>query len=315
MTDFIKNQAATEYVMGAIERAKLSHAYILCGQDDILLDIFADFFINAILCENSAENPPFCKKCSNCIKMKNKTHPDIMTLDNEGNIKIEQIRAITRDIHILPNEAQKKLYVIKNAQNMTTSAQNSLLKALEEPTGHVVFLLLADSKSSLLPTVCSRSIILQMSPLPQQEILHYLKKSMPETAQENISCAAKVADGSISAAISFLESLDNETLTTVKAMLNCLNNRSKYGYVRQCQKLQKSRDFFINTIKIFTAILYQIVILRKNIFDDVSCDAITNKHAYRLFVEANTAISAINANASLKLTAINFLCRSLDEWA
>ncbi len=114
------------------------------------------------VCSDSANRP--CGVCRNCRKVKKGIHPDVITiglpLDDKGKpkkeIQVEQIRDMISDAYILPNEAERKVYIIENADCMNISSQNAALKLLEEPPAGVVILLCAVNAGQLLPTVRSR---------------------------------------------------------------------------------------------------------------------------------------------------------------
>lgn len=115
-----------------------------------------------ILCTSEGERP--CGRCASCGKIERNTHPDVFFIsrltDAKGNpkrdIAVDQIREISADAYILPNEADRKVYIILEAEKMNTSAQNAALKLLEEPPNGAVLLLCTDNPAALLPTVRSR---------------------------------------------------------------------------------------------------------------------------------------------------------------
>ena len=116
-----------------------------------------------LLCEG--ENPP-CGKCRDCRKALAGIHPDVIRVERQRDDKgkprreiyVDQIRAVTTDAVIAPNEAQRKVYILDDADCMNPQAQNALLKALEDPPGHACFILCTASADALLPTVRSRVV-------------------------------------------------------------------------------------------------------------------------------------------------------------
>jgi len=134
------------------DSGRLSHAYITAGS-------FAEMLALAAVCSGTGTKP--CKTCAHCVKALNGIHPDIITIgkqDNKREILIEQIRELKRDVIIVPNEAEKKAYIINDADTMNVNAQNAFLQILEEPPGHVVFILKSEAPDKLLPTVRSRCV-------------------------------------------------------------------------------------------------------------------------------------------------------------
>ena len=135
-----------------------SHAYIVWGGSNDACSAFAQKLAMAMICEGPGKKP--CGKCVHCEKAQRAIHPDIILYDHDiqsRTIYVDQIRALREDAVIMPNEAAKKVYIINHAGSMNVSAQNALLKVLEEPPGGTSFILVVETPQELLPTVRSRS--------------------------------------------------------------------------------------------------------------------------------------------------------------
>ena len=147
---------------------RLSHAYLLTGPDGAVNDAAARLAA-ALLCP---EPDAPCGRCRSCRKVFAGIHPDVVTVErlpgDKGQLRreivVEQIRQATSDAVIMPNEADRKVYVIREADRMNAAAQNALLKALEDPPGHACFILCAEAADALLPTVRSRCVRQDDSP-------------------------------------------------------------------------------------------------------------------------------------------------------
>ena len=138
--------------------AKLSHAYIASGR-------MADAIAMAAVC--SGVDPRPCMSCVHCAKSSRGIHPDITIVSKPGGkreILVDQIRALKRDIIVVPNESSKRAYIIDEADSMNISAQNAFLRILEEPPAHAVFILRTTAPTDLLPTVRSRCVELKGKP-------------------------------------------------------------------------------------------------------------------------------------------------------
>ena len=132
---------------------RLSHAYIAEGGN-------ADLIAGAAICSGNGEPKP-CMICNQCKKYMRGIHPDVIfvnRLPKKREILVDQIRELKRDVIVLPNEAEKKVYIINDADTMNTSAQNAFLQMLEEPPSHTVFILKTGNPSTLLPTIRSRCV-------------------------------------------------------------------------------------------------------------------------------------------------------------
>ena len=102
-----------------------------------------------------------CRVCKHCVKVSRGVHPDVIPIsveDGKREITVDQIRALKKYLIVIPNEAERKVYVINDADLMNRNAQNALLQALEEPPSYTVFILKTDNPAALLPTVRSRCI-------------------------------------------------------------------------------------------------------------------------------------------------------------
>jgi len=133
-------------------RRQLPHALVLIGENQREL---AEYLACAYVCEG--ENPP-CGECIHCRKVKAKIHPDVITLggDGESLIKVEAVRALRADAYVRPNEAERKVYIIENAQTMNQNGQNALLKLVEEGPDYAAIFFLVQNPEQLLPTLRSR---------------------------------------------------------------------------------------------------------------------------------------------------------------
>lgn len=179
----------------SLQTGRLAHSYLFLGPEGSGRRETASYFAKSILCiSTTAERP--CGVCTQCKKFESGNHPDVLTVEPDGNaIKIAQVRELQHAFSRKGLEADRKVYIVRQADKMTVEAANSLLKFLEEPTSPVTAILLAESKTKLLPTVISRCQIIPFSRRSPQEVemqlnaegitgsrarfLAYLKQSAP----------------------------------------------------------------------------------------------------------------------------------------
>ena len=153
--------------MAQTDTRALSHAYLLIAEPEAGYAAARDL-AQAMLCEAPAADGRACGRCRHCQKAEKGIHPDILTVDRladdkgkpKREIYVDQIRDIVADAYILPNEAERKVYILRSADAMNAAAQNALLKILEEPPRFVSFILVAASAIPLLETVRSRCVTL-----------------------------------------------------------------------------------------------------------------------------------------------------------
>lgn len=142
-----------------MEKDRLFHAYIICGEDKEALDL-ALFIAKGANCLAVSGRP--CGECSSCGKVDSSNHPDVSITDPEGAvIGIDDIRRLQRAVFVKPYEGRKKVSIIRQGERMTVQAQNCLLKILEEPPGVGVIVITAMNRANMLPTILSRCQILK----------------------------------------------------------------------------------------------------------------------------------------------------------
>ncbi len=153
------------YVRELARQDRLSHAWLLLGEDGEELEKLALFTARALLCSAPAGEEKPCGICPHCRKMLKGIHPDLLTLlrsPDKREISIKQVRAFRQEVWITPNEAARKVFMIPEADCLNTEGQNALLKVLEEPPPYAAFLLMGRNPGAFLPTVRSRCLTLRL---------------------------------------------------------------------------------------------------------------------------------------------------------
>lgn len=158
-----QQQKLTDYFGTLIKQKHLAHAYLLAGPKGIGKFELARWIAQGIFCQNKIDGKP-CLNCSECRRIATGNHPDIVHTVPEGlSIKVEQIRFLKSEFSKSGIESSQKVFIIENADKMTASAANSLLKFLEEPSGNVVAFLLTDTLAKILPTIISRCQVFELA--------------------------------------------------------------------------------------------------------------------------------------------------------
>ncbi len=148
---------------------RVSHAYIVASMSEEVRRSAAQRIAAAMLCLSDGDRP--CGDCRHCRKVFSGIHPDVVNIapavDDKGRkrreILVDQVRFISADAQVMPNEAATKVYVIHDADLMNAAAQNALLKLLEEPPSSAAFVLCASNPALLLPTVRSRCVLIRIN--------------------------------------------------------------------------------------------------------------------------------------------------------
>ena len=160
---FLGNEKVKEQISFLLNSGRLPHAIILEGETGIGKRTLAREIAAALVCRSGVSKP--CYECTQCQKAEKGYHPDIFEYKPKGGARsfhVETVRNVINDVYVAPNEADYKVYILCNAHFMNDSAQNALLKVLEEPPSYAVFILTVENKSSMLETVLSRSVVLSL---------------------------------------------------------------------------------------------------------------------------------------------------------
>ncbi|MEK6534137.1 MAG: DNA polymerase III subunit delta' [Thermodesulfobacteriota bacterium] len=181
----------------AMAKDRIAHAYLFYGMDGIGKKTAASVFARALNC--GGLDPP-CDACASCRKAEHNNHPNIITVQAEGQfIKIGAVKEIQARMTFRPREG-RRIFILREADRMNAAAANALLKTLEEPSADNI-LLLTTARSHALPmTILSRCQHLRFSPLPPEEVARFLReKEGLETAAAEILAAS--SGGSIGRAV------------------------------------------------------------------------------------------------------------------
>lgn len=197
------NRTEKEKLLSEIASGKLSHAYLIEGGEGCGKTYFARFAAAAVLC--TGDKPP-CGKCPSCVKALAGSHPDLFYFspDKKASMGVETVRDIKKSLFFMPNDGDRKVYIIDDAQKMTVQAQNALLKFIEEPPASVLFFIVTDKKESLLPTVVSRTRIISLAPSDNADIRRFLMSESKKSGGEQIDEAINMAEGSPGKALKLL---------------------------------------------------------------------------------------------------------------
>lgn len=153
---------------------RLSHALLITGADGVGQEKLAREMVKDLMCEKNDQGAA-CGACHSCELMRGESHPDYYVLDGEaGTIKVDQIRQLISKINQKPQVGNNKVVLITHAQAMNINASNAVLKALEEPADQTYFLLTSSQSTSLMPTIRSRCLLVNVPTPSQKEVEAWL---------------------------------------------------------------------------------------------------------------------------------------------
>lgn len=195
--DVVGHTDIIQYIKSAVKEDKVSHAYILNGERGSGKRLLAGLFAQTLQCEQGGEEP--CYSCHSCSQAMSGNHPDIIRVTHEkpNSIGVDDIRVqINEDIQVKPYNGKRKIYIVPDADLMTVQAQNALLKTIEEPPAYAVIFLLTENAEALLPTICSRCVMLKLRNIKDTLVKKYLMERLEVPDYKADVCTA-FAQGNI----------------------------------------------------------------------------------------------------------------------
>ena len=199
------NDRLKQNLAESLAKGHIAHFYLISGPEGSGRHTLAKLLAAAILCQDRRRP---CLHCTPCRKVMEGNHPDFITVEDpeHKNVAVRIVREIREDVFIRPNESEYKVYIFP--QELGIEGQNALLKILEEPPKHGVFLLLTDNPDKLLPTVRSRCTELKMQSLGEDVLRRQLRQDFPQAQDEDLSAAIARSGGFLGQARELLKSGD-----------------------------------------------------------------------------------------------------------
>ncbi|CRZ35664.1 DNA polymerase-3 subunit delta' [Herbinix hemicellulosilytica] len=265
MQDFnqiIGHKRIIKHLQNAIRLKKVSHAYILHGEEGMGKKTLALSFAKTLQCTEEGLNS--CNKCKSCIQADSRNHPDILWINNEkSSIGVDEIRTrINADIMVKPYQSRYKIYIIEEADKMTENAQNALLKTIEEPPEYAIIILLCCNINTLLPTILSRCVILDLKPVNKELIkeLLMLKYRIPDYKAE---IAANFSGGNVGKAIKYASSEDFEKKKEdIFHILRYLDDMELHEIISGIKTISENKETVFEYIDIMLLWFRDVLILK-----------------------------------------------------
>lgn len=240
-----------------IQRNQIAHAYLFCGPRGTGKTTTAKIFAKAINC--TGDSKP-CGVCDNCLSALEGAHPDIIEIDAASNNGVEEARNLIEKVKYAPILGKYKIYIIDEVHMMSTGAFNALLKTIEEPPAHVIFILATTEPHKVIPTILSRCQRFDFNKISRNEIVDRMKYVIEqehiEVEDRVLESIAILADGGLRDALSILDqcraySPEKITLQDVNQIYGIVSTQEICDLIEEVKK--KNTKNLIQTIERFDA--------------------------------------------------------------
>ena len=306
--EVIGQEHITKTISKSIAQKKIAHAYLFSGPHGVGKTSLARIIAKALNCVNGPTDKP-CGECPSCVQIENGTPLDVIEIDGASNRGIENIRTIIENVRISPVSGKYKIYIIDEVHQITNEAFNALLKTLEEPPPHVVFILATTEAERVLPTIRSRCQQYTFKSLNIEDLEKILKSILSKEniayEDEAIFLISKQARGSVRDSETILEKMI--AYTTDKKFISAADviaviGGNNFSFVKEFFDVMMSGDkknYFLFIKKLFEETVdirtftnnlieyMRIVLMIKSKIDDIKLLEITENERDDLKVFAN----------------------------
>ena len=208
--DVVGQSSITDTLKNAIKRNKISHAFLFAGPRGTGKTSCAKIFAKALNCTNLQDGEP-CNECENCLAADKGSMSDIIEIDAASNNGVDEIRDIRDKVKYAPTQGKYKVYIIDEVHMLSMGAFNALLKTLEEPPEHVVFILATTELQKVPATIISRTQRYNFKRIEQAELVarmqYILKQEDVEYEPRSLEVIAQIADGGMRDSLSILDQI------------------------------------------------------------------------------------------------------------
>ena len=284
---------------------KLSHAYLFTGPRGTGKTSIAKIFAKTINCLDHKNGVP-CEKCVICTQINNKQFTDIIEIDAASNNGVDEIREIRNKVSLVPGEGKYKVYIIDEVHMLTTGAFNALLKTLEEPPAHIIFILATTEPHKIPETILSRCQRFDFKRIADASIVERLKCICNEEkitiSDEALYEIAQISNGGMRDSISLLDQVNayknsDITVEDVHQVNGSLSKKEldkfiSYIFDKDIENILKALDQYDNSGKNIIKVVEEITKkLKDNLYDSIT----SNNNKYSV-TDITEILDSINNN-------------------
>ncbi len=332
-TDVVGQKHVTKTLKNAIIRNKESHAYLFSGPRGTGKTSIAKIFAKALNCQFGQDGEP-CNECDVCLSITDGSANDVIEIDAASNNGVDEIRSLREKVKYAPSLTQYKVYIIDEVHMLTTGAFNALLKTLEEPPEHAIFILATTEPHKIPATIISRCQRFDFKAIENNEIIERLKyvaeSESIEYDAEAMDYIARTAEGGMRDALSIMDQVvaySNDIITLDDAVM--ITGGIKQDSLNEWLKLIENKDsraafiqyhHFIDEGKDPTRLIHELVYYIRDIIlmkhsnemnEDIAFYNVEDKVLYEMIDVLNDAMVmmrfSVNTSVHLEVVIVKLI--------
>lgn len=315
--EVVGQSVAKKTLQNALKTGKISHAYLFSGPRGTGKTTIAKIFAKSVNCLQADNGNP-CQKCSSCVAISERECPDIIEIDAASNNGVDEIRELRNKVNLVPSELKYKVYIIDEVHMLSIGAFNALLKTLEEPPAHVIFILATTDLHKVPITIISRCQCFSFKRISDHDMIERLNEIVRlediEVEEDVLQSISDYSDGGMRDALGMLDKLTSYangriTMDDMREINGLLSEKDIIEFIEKVKEsnipfVLKQLEFYYQTGKDLIRFVEELILnLRNQLIDKYlnGNDQIDDDFVNHFAVQLNKILNDLKNSSNLKV--------------